>query len=43
MPIATPRRFLNQCDMSETIGPNVADVPAPITTWAASSIQMFGA
>ena len=26
MPIAMPRRFLNQCDMSETIGPKVPDL-----------------
>jgi hypothetical protein len=43
IPIAMPRRFLNQCDMSETIGPNVPEHPKPITAWAATSTQMFGA
>ena len=43
MAIAMPRRFLNQCDMSEMIGPNVPEAPTPIRTCAASSIQMFGA
>ena len=42
MPIAMPRRLRNQCDMSETIGPNVPEQPTPITQCAAASIQMFG-